>query len=108
MNQQLSQRKIEFATLERPNAWIVVAFVVEFHGEEKIIVSAPKVVKVILKKNLALTDGKKQQTLLALPAPISHAFAVQAPLPSPYVATIFGFSNSDVVIGLAARPPTIF
>src|SRR4051812_37313117 len=100
-NLQTTQRKVQFATVERPTAWIVVAFLTEIRGEETIVISGPKVVKVILKKTVALLDGKKAP-ILALPAPISNAFSVQAPIESPYVASIFGYSNSDVVIGLAA------
>jgi hypothetical protein len=103
-----TQRKVEFMTVERPTAWVVVAFLVEIAGDERTVISGPKVVKVILKSATGLPSGKKAASaMLALPAPISMAFAVQAPLESPYVTSLFGFSNSDLVIGLAARPPTV-
>lgn len=102
------QRKVKLVTVERPTAWLVVAFLTETRGEETIIISGPKVVKVILKQSKALVGGKKQgnAAVLALPAPVSTSFAVITPIASPFVSYIFGFSNSDVVMGLAARPPT--
>jgi hypothetical protein len=102
------QRKVEFMTIEKPMAWVVVAFLVEIRGDERIVLSGPKVVKVILKKNAGLLEGKKQggNVVLALPAPVSMAFSVQAPIVSPFASNIFGFSNSDLVVSLAARPPT--
>jgi len=103
-----TQRKVEFMTVERPTAWIVVAFLVEYAYDERKVISGPKIVKVILKTATALPDGKKpgSKPLLALPAPVSLAFAVTAPIISQYFPNIFGFSNSEFVTGLAARPPT--
>ncbi len=102
-----TQRKVEFMKIERANAWVVVAFLVEYALDERKVVSGPKVVKVILKTANALPSGKKQ-ALLALPAPVSTSFAVTAPIVSIYFPNTFGFSNSEFVISLAARPPTIF
>jgi hypothetical protein len=103
-----AQRKVQFATVERSNAWVVLAFLTEIQNGETVIVSEPKVVKVILKHSPQLPSGKKSQTtLLALPAPVSLEKTIELPIVSPFVSAIFGFSNSDVVIGLAARPPTV-
>ncbi|MCC2630756.1 MAG: hypothetical protein K0S38_565 [Candidatus Paceibacter sp.] len=104
-----TQRKVEFMTVERATAWVVVAFLVEIRGNERTVLSGPKIVKVILKRNVGLLEGKKQGStaVLALPAPVSTAFAVQEPVVSPFASNIFGFSNSDFVVSLAARPPTV-
>jgi hypothetical protein len=102
-----AQRKVEFMTVERPTAWVVVAFLVEIRGDERTVLSGPKVVKVILKANSSLPGGKKEpKAVLALPAPVSMAFAVQVPVVSPFASNIFGFSNTEFVVSLAARPPT--
>ncbi len=100
------QRKVQFVTVERPTAWLVVAFLTEMRGEEAIIVSKPKIVKVILKRAMALLEGKNKASTLALPAPKAEIKIKAVSIKSPYVSVIFGYSNSDVVIGLAARPPT--
>jgi hypothetical protein len=104
-----TQRKIEYITVERATAWIVLAVLVETNGDQKTIIGKPRVVNVVLKAHSALTDGKvkKAQQLLALPAPISTSFAVTARIVSPFFPNVFGFSNSEFVMSLAARPPTV-
>jgi hypothetical protein len=100
------QRKVKLITVERPTAWLVVAFLTETRGDETVIISGPKVVKVILKQSKALVGAQKANVVLALPAPKGVEKIIEVLIPSPYVSSIFGYSNSDVVIGLAARPPT--
>ncbi len=100
------QRKVKLVTVERPTAWLVVAFLTETRGDETVVISAPKIVKVILKQSKALIEAKKTNAVLALPAPVGLDAVIEIPTASPYVSSIFGYSNSDVVIGLAARPPT--
>jgi hypothetical protein len=102
-----TQRKVKLVTIERETAWVVVAFLTEIRDGEMVPVSEPRVVKVILKNNRALAGSKKQPQVLALPAPAIFQKVIEASYVSPYVSTIFGFSNSHVVIGLAAQPPTI-
>lgn len=107
-----TERSVRLMTIERPTAWIVVAFLVETCGTETTVVSGPRIVKVIQKNNRALPcglsaqAGRKGCSTLALPASLSETKVIETPIKSPYVSILFGFTNADVVIGLAARPPT--
>ncbi len=103
---KISSKKqhIRFATLEQPHAWVVVAFLIETNGNETIAVSDPKVVKIIPKSQFALKAGNLSSFALSAPQEIVSTLSLQR---SPYVVSLFGYSNSEVVIGLAAQPPTI-
>jgi hypothetical protein len=100
-----TQRKVQFATVDRGTALVVVAFLVETVGNETRVISGPKIVKIILKKNLELSGSVKSQTVLALPASISNKLVSEKLFVSPYFAQLFG-KNSEFVVSLAARPPT--
>src|SRR4051812_10665096 len=97
-------RKVQFVTLDRGTALVVLAFLVETRGTEKKIISGPRVVKIIQKKNTELAGGEAK--ILALPAPISYPKVSETIFESPYFSIFFG-QNAEFVAGLAARPPTV-
>jgi hypothetical protein len=105
MLKQRTQQHIRFAKIEQPNAWVVVAVLLETTGNETVAISEPKVVKVIPKAQFALPGGKKQSSaVLLLSAPYVAYFGHS--LTSPYFSLIFGSEKSNFIIGLAAQPPT--
>jgi hypothetical protein len=99
-----TQKHIRFAKLDRGDAWVIVAVLVEEIGNETII-SEPKVVKIIQKNTLALS-GSVQSHQFLLKAPTQLAQSQSESLVSPYFAYIFGSEKSNFITGLAARPPT--
>ena len=96
---------VKFATVEKADAFVVVAILFETNGSETYAISEPKVVKIIAKKNFEISNGHVSQGFI-LPAPVKEFFRGVAPVKSPFFSTIFGFTNADVVVGLNARPPT--
>ncbi len=87
------RQQIRFVTLEKPNAWVVFAFLVEQNGNETLIVSEPKIVRIIQKK-----------TVFALPAPRAKNQTGFASVKSPYVSAFFSKETQN--FSLFARPPT--
>jgi hypothetical protein len=102
MSQIKIQKRMKFVTVERPTAWLVVAFLVEFQDGVEVIVSEPKVVKVILKKK-ALELGSNSK-MFALSGPVSCAKCASRLVASPYVA--FFNTKETQNFSLFARPPT--
>lgn len=104
---KLHQEKVvRFVKVEQANAWVVLAFLVETEGGTIVNVSAPRIVRVIPKKDkvLALPGACGTQHPLLLPAPtlarvqnaINRTFAVV----SPY------FEGAELLSWFSARPPT--
>jgi hypothetical protein len=100
-----NQQHIRFGKVETPTAWLVVAVLVEIHGSTTTVISEPRVIKVIPKAERGLPAARRE-----LPGSISLPkiqYEVRVSLiPSPYVTTLFGNNNKDIVVALAARPPT--
>jgi hypothetical protein len=100
-----SKRHIRFATVEKPTAWVVVAILVEKRGNETIILSQPKIVRIIPKNTAdqALPEAVGQKLYLAGPiqAPTRTSFIV-----SPYTSVLFSQTNLNIKSGIAPQPPT--
>src|SRR4051812_16534674 len=105
MIQLRTQRHIRFAKIEKPTAWVVVAVLVETNGDETVIVSEPKIVRVIPKTVVALTGTVSETGILTLTSPKPDTEYTEAII-SPFTSTLFGFSNTKVITGLAPQPPT--
>src|SRR4051812_18708827 len=106
MIQLRTQRHIRFAKIEKPTAWVVVAVLVETQGDETIIISEPKIVRVIPKTTTALAGTVSESGILTLSSPKSESTYTEAII-SPFASKIFGFTNSEVKTGVAPQPPTV-
>jgi len=100
---EIQTQHVRFVEIDRPNAVLVVAFLVETRNGETVIVSEPKIVKVTRKKSFALQGSV---SCLSLCAPLNFSVKKEHIVASPYISLIFGESNVDFVPGLAAQPPT--
>ena len=100
-----NKRFVKFIRIERPDAFVVVAVLFETNGTETYAVSEPKIVKILPKDSVVIQSGKISHGF-TLPAPIKELFKGSSPIKSPFFSTIFGFSNTDLVVSLSARPPT--
>ena len=100
-----TKRHIRCARVETPTAWLVVAVLLETRGGETVAVSEPKVIKVIPKPTQLVLGGSYAKTTLFLAAPTTLASSSYSKILSPYVPNL-GFAQSNIITGLAARPPT--
>ncbi len=102
-----TKRHVRFATVEKDTVWIVVAVLFETRGTETFAISEPKIVKIIPKADkLALKGSVSKSAFLSLPTFLSNFNEIKHAVISPYVTTFFGSVNSQILIGLAAQPPT--
>lgn len=100
-----TERKIKIFPVEKPTMWLFYACVVEVQGDEIILVSEPKLVKV-QKKEVALLPGCVScNKPLLITAPIKTT-AVPNSIVSPY----FSYEvNREPLFSIwhNARPPTV-
>jgi hypothetical protein len=104
---QLPQKQqIRFARIEKPTASVVVAFLVEEQNGETVIVSEPKIVKIIPKKVAQALRGtvSKIQKIFALGSGKKEVIEISTAIPSPYVSEFF--KALDFTPTIYARPPT--
>ncbi len=100
-----TKQHIRFAKLDQGTAWVVVAVLIETVGTETIAISEPKIVKIIPKTQQYALSGNVAKNL-TLAAPISAHHAQPSSVISPYISTIFGYADSNFIVGLAPLPPT--
>jgi len=106
MNNLQPKQFVRFATIDRPTARIVVAFLVEVQGFETVVVSEPRIVKIVPKAvTPALRGAVRSQDYFFLPGFIQNKKSTGLKI-SPFVSAIFGSTNSDFIAGLAPQPPT--
>jgi hypothetical protein len=98
------EKSIKFITVERPNASIVLAFLVVKEGEKIIYISEPRIAKVIPKVAVKALPAPKVGILL-LEGPISLK-EIGQPILSPFAREFFA-TSSGVPTSLFARPPTL-
>jgi len=103
--QSLTKQYVKFVTVEQPTAWLVVALLVEDRADEQVVVSEPRVVRIIQKDTQPTLAGDISNTIVRL-APIRIVSPKHVELiVSPYVY----ISNFDFFYGVplySARPPT--
>jgi hypothetical protein len=100
---QLQKQRIKFAKIEKPTCTYVVAFLVEEQNGETVIVSEPKIVKVIAKKAALAIKGAVQK-ILALGSGPKAAVKISSAIPSPYISLFV--KESIFTPSIYARPPT--
>lgn len=102
MIQVKTQRYIKCSTVESVQAWLVVAVVVERVGNgPEVVISEPRIVKVIA-KTTPLLKGSVASHLLSGSNPPA---ATHTPIRSPYAQSI-GYFNTDVLAWYGPQPPT--
>ena len=99
-----AQRKIKFFAVEKPTLWLIYAAVVEIRGEETLIVSEPKLVKVRQKQVIALPGRQTKNVPLAISAPITKT-AFAGSIASPYFSYEVS-KDPNFLVWYNARPPT--
>ena len=99
------QQHIRCGRVETPTAWLLVAVLLETRGTETVVVSEPKVIKIIPKPVQLALGGSYAKTSYFLAAPTILASSSYSKILSPYIP-LFGFSHSGNITGLAAQPPT--
>jgi hypothetical protein len=99
------KRNIRFATVEKADAWVVLAVLVEIHDGRPVPVSEAKVVKIISKKFAALTGNVKKNKILALTAPKNFSNKIRHGIISPF-CTSFKYLASNSIPWFSAQPPT--
>ncbi len=102
-----SKQHIRFVTLDKGTVFEVYAILLETEGRETVAISEPKLIRIIQKNTLALRGSKKTVSILTLAtSAISNKQKISGVV-SPYITSIFGYPNSQFVMGLSAQPPTI-
>lgn len=97
---------VRLVTRETNSACEVYAVLFESDGQNVVAISEPRLVRIILRKaTLALKGFCSGFNILK--GYVKNEKEKPQPVPSPYFPTLFGFSNSDFVIQISARPPTI-
>ena len=97
-----TKRNIRCFTVERATVRLVFAALVEVQNGVEVLVSEPKLIKVLPKATATLPAGKKP--VLALPGIETQVAHTTVAYVSPFVSLLFG--NSELVINLAPQPPT--
>jgi hypothetical protein len=105
MNAIQIKRHIRVAKIENSTQWLFVAVVLEEQGGVMVAVSQPRVIKIIQKPNSALPGKISQAITFKLASPLSKTQTRTSRIQSPYVSILFG-TTSEVIVGLAAQPPT--
>ncbi len=100
-----SKQHIKFATIDRGNAWVVVAILLETRGNETFAISEPKIVKIIAKSAQLALSGSVKSTYF-LPEYKAQTILKKHAVVSPYI-NHFGHSSSNIIPLLSAQPPTI-
>lgn len=101
------KRNIRFVTVEKPNAWLVLAVLVEIRDGLTVAVSEPKIVKIIQKKFAALSGNVQKRKISQLSAPkilVNQSHARHGII-SPY-STSFKYLDSHTIPWFSAQPPT--
>ena len=102
-----TKQHIKFVTVDKGTVWIVAAVLIETRGNEPISISEPRIVKIIPKtQNLALNSSVTTiPQVLSLAAAESVVVQPIQPKVSPYF-NAFGYTTSNLVPNVSARPPT--
>lgn len=104
MQNSLQKQYIKTVTIEKANAWLTVSFLAEESNGETIIVSAPKIVKIIPKKTAPTLRGDVLKNNFVLVAGKKLSKIVTEKIISPYISEFI--KEIEFCLSYSARPPT--
>ena len=100
------KRNIRFFTIERADAWVVLAAVIEIHDGKEIPVSEPKIVRIIAKKFAVIAGNVEKKKVPALTAPKILFNKIVRGVISPF-CTSFKYLAANSIPWFSAQPPTL-